>query len=321
MKKMVTLMIIGLMIFSGVSVFADTTEVITAVPVLYSPAEEEVQVEGSEVIRGFVISYENQTLTLKIQDQEYSVTVYDKDNAFASDLKSIRKDDFIEVLALRGEATFYLTRINGISQRMDNAVPELISAKMIFHNEKSIEADVAMQMVDGVMMVPLRAVLEEMGYEIKWNQETYSVEILKGAQWTSIKIGENYFFKNKMAPIELSSAPVIVNDRTLVPAEFFSEILGLGIMIENGNLVFLDEEVAFHTGYVKEMTYDETGGMRITIGNYLDSNDVMDQTVIHISEAFTFINLEFETDDLIRVISPPIMTMSIPGQTSGYIIY
>lgn len=191
----------------------------------------------------------------------------------------------------------------------------------VAYKDQLVQFDVLPQIINEITMIPLRATLEAMGYTVEWNNDTRSVNISKGAQWTSIKIGENLYFKNKMTPSPLSSAPVIVNSRTLVPVEFFSEIIGKGIEVENKNIKFVDESPAFYAGYIKDMTFDETKALTITITSDKNSEDVMNLTIIHTNESFTFYNTAPRKGAFINVIASPISTMSIPAQTAGYVIY
>lgn len=191
----------------------------------------------------------------------------------------------------------------------------------IYYNDGQIESVLKAKKINGITMIPLRSVTEAMGYKVTWNGETQSIEILKGAQWTSVKIGDNSYFKNKMAPWQLSAAPVIEDGHTYVPVEFMVDILGKGLQVEMGDLMFNDSEVAIHEGYVHEIAYDETGTMTITLASQKGSDDVMDHTIIHTSKAYTHYNKTVEEGAFIKVISPMIMTMSIPGQTSGYVVY
>ncbi len=319
MRKILIMTLIGLMMIPTMTAFAD---VVTAVPVLISaPATEELKV-GFEKIRGFVVSYENQTLTIEVDGQEYPVTAFDRDNAFEVELGALKPRDFIEIMAEYGEATFYLSEIIGISPLMDG--PVNISEKVLislYVGEEMIESDVSITIIDGVTMIPLRASLEALGYEIKWNDMTQSIEVNKGAQWTSITLGENAYFKNRMAPSPLSAAPAAVNERTVVPVEFFTEILGIGIQVENGQVKLIEDQMAIHRGYVQAMQYDETGAMRITISSVEGSDDVMNHTIIHTSKAFTIFQKPAVEGEFINVISPPVMALSIPGQTSGIVIY
>lgn len=204
---------------------------------------------------------------------------------------------------------------------MDVGEEEMSDSYKLYYNETAIASELEAEKVDGVTMIPLRAVVEGMGFEVTWNAENSSVEIMKGAQWTSLKIGENAYFRNRMAPWALSSAPVIVNGNTYVPVEFVPEILNKGLTVENGDLYFSDYEFAIHEGFVKAIAYDETGMMTITLVSKEGSEDIMDQTLIHTSKAYTHYNKEVVEGAYIKVISPLFMTMSIPGQTSGYVVY
>ena len=202
----------------------------------------------------------------------------------------------------------------------DEAQEETLSAD-IYYNDALIESKGGLKKVGGITMFPAADVLRAMGYNVEWKEETKSVEVSKGAQWTSITIGKNSYFKNKMAPIELSAAPQIVDGSTYVPVEFLAEILGRGLTVENGDLKLGDMEAQIHSGYVKDIRHDETGTMTITISKVKDSNDINDQIIIHTSKAYTYYNKEAKVGEHINVVCSMIMTMSIPPQTAGYVVY
>jgi predicted secreted protein len=206
---------------------------------------------------------------------------------------------------------------------MDNNVnPELYTiADTVTYKGEEIVADVDVQVVNGVTMIPLRATLEAMGYTVSWNGQTKSVDISKGAQWTSVSIGENAYFRNKMAAHELSAAPIIIKDRTLVPAEFFADILNIATDIDNKELNFTDNESVIHSGFIKSITYDETGTKTLTLTEDLSSDLLEIQIIIHTSDAYSFYQKEVQEGDFVSVVASMIMTMSMPGQTTGYIIY
>lgn len=174
---------------------------------------------------------------------------------------------------------------------------------------------------EGVLMLPLAESLRNLGYEVKWNSETSSVDITKGAQWTSVKGGVNAYTKNRMAPMTLSVAPTYINGVTYVPAEFFSKILDLSFTVDSGNITLGEDLMAIHEGFVKDISYDETGGMTITLTAVKGSEEIMDWTIIYTSKAFTYYQKEVKAGEWISAVSPAMMTMSLPGQTSAYIIY
>ena len=92
---------------------------------------------------------------------------------------------------------------------------------------------------NGVVMVPLRAVAEALGYTVGWDDRTGTVTV--GIAMT-LTIGQDYYTFAKMAPIELGTAPVIVEGRTFVPLHFFREVMGQSnayvfegqVVIDNG---------------------------------------------------------------------------------------
>mgnify|MGYP000940650081 CR=1 FL=1 len=77
---------------------------------------------------------------------------------------------------------------------------------------------------EGVLMIPLRQVAEGLGYEVTWNQETKSAELLKGPQWSLVTIGQDKYNFAKMY-IELGTAPALKDFKTYVPISFAEEVL------------------------------------------------------------------------------------------------
>nr|WP_208919846.1 hypothetical protein [Paenibacillus uliginis] len=47
---------------------------------------------------------------------------------------------------------------------------------------------------------------------MKWDQETRSAEVRKGAAWTTVQKDTDYYLYNDRTPISLGIAPVIIND-------------------------------------------------------------------------------------------------------------
>lgn len=82
-----------------------------------------------------------------------------------------------------------------------------------------------------VVMVPLRAVAEELGYTVTWNQAEKSAHLTNGKGQTTVTMGQDsYFYSTAVkdmtgmsAPTALGSAPVMEEPGTLwVPANLFS---------------------------------------------------------------------------------------------------
>lgn len=187
--------------------------------------------------------------------------------------------------------------------------------------ETNVDFDVEVMVLDGVVYLPLRFCAENLGYEVTWNSETESVDLIKGAKFTTVYIGKNSYFKNRMAPGELSGPPFVTEGRTLVPIEFFYTILEESFVIDSNTVVFNNDMMAIHSGYIQSVEYDETGNVKITISYNEVSEGMEDLTIIHTNSYFTVYQKELEEGLFVKVLASPVMAMSIPGQTSGYVIY
>ncbi|PKM94154.1 MAG: hypothetical protein CVU84_11880 [Firmicutes bacterium HGW-Firmicutes-1] len=191
---------------------------------------------------------------------------------------------------------------------------------------KTIQYDIEAQLVEGIFMVPLRHTLEEMDYKVTWNNKSKSVEISKGAQYTSINIGSNSYYKNKMAPIQLSSAPVIIEGRTLVPVEFLTEIIGNGVTIENNVLKIHDEPFASRSGYIYKIEEgDQEWILTITTEKQTTQTfapESTDRIIVHLLKDSSIVNRgTLDIEDFVTVVHYPVMTMIFPAETSALIIY
>lgn len=304
MKKILSLLLVMMILSTSMFVFADTEK---ATPVLIS-AHEPTEFTPAGIIQ----SMEDNTIDLLLGDIINTFTVNNSEDFTINQRVQLIKTDEENIYTLK---PFIST-----SNVKHNSMGTLIE-KNIYINEESLVLDVAPHSVDGIMMVPLAETLRTLGYEITWNGETRSIDILKGAQWTSITIGKNAYFKNRMAPSELSSAPIIIDGRTLVPVEFFNEVLRLGLDIQNGDLYLNENPLAKHSGYIQEIKYKALDQISITISSKKESTDIMDQTILHASVDTTYFNNNLEIGTHIKVITLPVMTMSIPGQTSALVIY
>lgn len=105
-------------------------------------------------------------------------------------------------------------------------------------NGEAINAGDAVEVLekDGMWLVPVRAIAEKMGLEVKWNAELNAISVGTTPMGATFNIGENSYTKAKMMPQTLSAAPIAENERTYVPVDFFTEILEAEVSIENGVL-------------------------------------------------------------------------------------
>ena len=97
----------------------------------------------------------------------------------------------------------------------------------------------------GNVMVPLRAVMEGMGYQVNWLAETNTAEMIRGAHWVTLIPGEDVYTFGKMAPGKLGIPSELKENRTYVPIAFFTDILPFTAqMQEDGSLLIAEMPAA-----------------------------------------------------------------------------
>ena len=89
-------------------------------------------------------------------------------------------------------------------------------------------------------MIPVRSVLEALGFTVEWDGELRSVMINSGK--FTFAIGQDSYTVGRMAPVSLGQAPVCAcvdgTGITHVPMSFFTDIVGLNAEIAGGILTF-----------------------------------------------------------------------------------
>lgn len=89
---------------------------------------------------------------------------------------------------------------------------------------------------DGMWLLPVRAIAEKAGLEVKWDSSLNAITVGTIPMGVTFNLGVNSYTKARMMPQTLSSEPVCENERTYVPVDFFTEILGATTSIEDGVL-------------------------------------------------------------------------------------
>ncbi|MCI9626303.1 MAG: copper amine oxidase N-terminal domain-containing protein [Clostridia bacterium] len=80
-------------------------------------------------------------------------------------------------------------------------------------------------------LLPVRAVVEEIGGVTAWDEETQTVLIGYGNDIVTLAIGSRTAYLNDKAET-LDTAPVIINHRTMLPIRFIAEGFGFTVRWE-----------------------------------------------------------------------------------------
>lgn len=121
-------------------------------------------------------------------------------------------------------------------------LPEIVEAvevpTAVTVNGEEFDALDAMEVFekDGMWLLPVRAICEKAGLEVKWDSDLNAVSVGTIPMGVTFNLGVNSYTKARMMPQTLSSEPICEKERTYVPVDFFTEILDAEIAIENGVL-------------------------------------------------------------------------------------
>ena len=119
---------------------------------------------------------------------------------------------------------------------LDELGPIELNGEVVVDNEilENAPAPFVLETEDGeVVMIPLRAIAEALGYDVTWNGYLRSIQLGVGIH---LWIGETEVIFGRMAPLEISVAPVIVDNLTFVPLDFF-RVLGYTSYVFEGQIV------------------------------------------------------------------------------------
>jgi len=94
----------------------------------------------------------------------------------------------------------------------------------ILVNGEQIEVPFPPYAVGWMVMVPLRAVAEALGFEVHWVANDQPI-MLNNVY--SVQIGVDSYIRGRMVPFQLGIAPELVNSTTFVPLSFFRDVIGL----------------------------------------------------------------------------------------------
>lgn len=106
---------------------------------------------------------------------------------------------------------------------------------------------------NGIVMVPLRAMAEKLGYKITWEEDTQGIHLDDGITNTTIYIGKDVYYTassfaiGMSAPSPIGAAPVLVNDLTFVPVEMFKILNGNDGVTVNGTEITIEKDNAAQT--------------------------------------------------------------------------
>ena len=127
-----------------------------------------------------------------------------------------------------------------VEPKISEASIVILNGEIVVENEIIKATDSYVK--DGVVMVPLRVVAENLAYKITWEPETKTIRLNNSI---TLSIGKDYYTFMRMAPIELGTAPELKEGNTFVPLTFFKSVMQMNnayvlegqIVINNGEIM------------------------------------------------------------------------------------
>ena len=99
--------------------------------------------------------------------------------------------------------------------------------------EKPIdEQGTAPVVINGRTLLPVRAVIEEIGGKVEWDSETQTVILARGKDIVVLGIDNTIAYHNEESHT-LDVAPTIINYRTMIPIRFIAESFNFDVVWDN----------------------------------------------------------------------------------------
>jgi plastocyanin len=135
------------------------------------------------------------------------------------------------------------------SLTIGTAAAETVKSDMpILLDGKTIEAAKSGYLVDNSLFVPYRAIAEQLGADVSWEEHTRTVSASKSGNTVSFVIDEKAATING-TKVTTEVAAQIIDDLTYVPVRFLSETLGLTVGYEEST-----RTVSLHTAAVPSVS-------------------------------------------------------------------
>jgi hypothetical protein len=117
-----------------------------------------------------------------------------------------------------------------------------IKGMSVFVNGQDVEFDVPPVIKAGRTLIPVRAIVNSMGAQVKWDATTQTVTIIKDSTTIILKLGSDIALVNGKE-VKLDVPAQTTSDRTIVPIRFIAETFGLKVDWDNdtGSVIIDDE--------------------------------------------------------------------------------
>jgi len=126
-----------------------------------------------------------------------------------------------------------ITALSACAADMNNTTILLqIGSTQMQVNGQTQELDSEPVIVNDRTLVPIRAIIEAMGGTVLWEQDTQTATLNYGDDEIKLIIDNETAYLND-APNVLDTAPIVINDRTMLPIRFIAESFDFDVEWDN----------------------------------------------------------------------------------------
>lgn len=129
-------------------------------------------------------------------------------------------------------------------------------AGKIFLDLEEVQTDTASYSVNDIIMVPVQAIMEKIGYDVNWIAEEQKLEVWEPSRQHAtviLTVGSTAAYYEKYAPeldervsydAVLDVAPILINDTLLAPLDFVVEAVGFTVdkTVDTADIYILSPE-------------------------------------------------------------------------------
>lgn len=234
------------------------------------------------------------------------------------------------IFAVLAAATVLATSFSAMAEYDPNKVYDTpqIATKMIDAPASSVEAPYTITVnhqailaptpfeKDGLLMLPLRAITEKLGFSVEWQGETHTIILTKGPLYITMNALEDGYTFSKTAPMLLGTAPVLDNGVTYVPDTFITQILGGAYKIAENNVVEVFDSERANVALIETI---DAENKQITVNDITKGQVVLnisDETIIWAEDATPFKFEDLKDGMTVKIAYGEAMTMSLPPQNT-----
>ena len=167
--------------------------------------------------------------------------------------------------------------------------------------------------IDGYTLVPVRAVFEQAGAKVDWNQDTQTATISKDEYTITIKYGDTALYKNGYR-VELEKQATMINNRILIPVRAIAEAMDFAVTWAGHHSLVL---ISTSGSPYRPVAYLKTGFKKLEDGAefYTDSADAT--ASIDLDGDGKLENIEFSPAADMFALETPVLKINGLDYTTG----